>query len=263
MPEFLEVASAAAREGGRVLQNLLPARREIATKQGQTDLVTDADRRAEAAVIACIRSHFPDDAVLSEEKGDTPGRSPYRWVVDPLDGTTNYAHRFPIYAVSVAVEAGGQVLAGAVYDPTRDEMFAAQRGMGATLNGQRIRVSDVADLGAALLATGFAYDFRTNPRNNLKQFADLSHRAHAVRRPGSAALDLCYVAAGRLEGYWELSIRAWDAAAGSLIVEEAGGRMSRVNGGPYDIYCDELVASNGRVHPALVAALRDSLDGAG
>ncbi len=259
MPEFLDVAIAAARQGGKVLQDLLPADRAVAYKGSRTDLVTDADRRAEEAILACIRSHFPDDAVLSEEQGAGPGRSPYRWIIDPLDGTTNYAHRFPLYCVSVAVEAGGQVLAGAVYDPTRDELFAARRGQGATLSGRRLRVSSEADLGAALLATGFGYDIRTNPRNNLKQFADLYRRARAVRRTGSAALDLAYVAAGRLEGFWELTIAPWDVAAGSLLVEEAGGRMSRVDGGAYDIFCGELVASNGTIHAALVAALQESL----
>src|SRR5574341_333981 len=152
MAEVFEVAIAAARAGGKVLQELLPAARAIAFKGSAIDLVTDADRQAEEAVMACIRSHFPDDAILSEERGAEAGRSPYRWIIDPLDGTTNYAHRFPIYCVSVAVEAGGQVLAGAVYDPTRDEMFAAGRGRGATLNGQRLRVSEERELGAALLA---------------------------------------------------------------------------------------------------------------
>lgn len=259
MAEFLDVAIAAARAGGRVLQDLLPEERAIATKGTRIDLVTDADRRAEDAIVACIRSHFPEDAILSEERGPEPGRSPYRWIIDPLDGTTNYAHRFPIYCVSVAVEAGGQVLAGAVYDPSRDELFAARPGQGATLNGRRLRVSSEADLGAALLATGFGYDIGMNPRNNLKQFADLYRRARAVRRTGSAALDLAYVAAGRLEGYWELTIAPWDVAAGSLLVEEAGGRMSRVDGGHYDILCGELVATNGRIHGALVAALQESL----
>ena len=261
MAEFLEVAVAAARAGGKVVQDLLPADRVIAFKQTGIDLVTDADRQADEAIVACIRSHFPDDAILSEERGAEAGRSPYRWIIDPLDGTTNYAHRFPIYCVSVAVEAGGQVLAGAVYDPTRDEMFAARRGQGATLNGQRLRVSEETDLGAALLATGFPYDIRTRERNNLKQFADLCRRARAVRRPGSAALDLCYVAAGRLDGYWELTVETWDVAAGALMVEEAGGRMSRVNGGPYDVFCGEVVATNGRIHAPLLAALRESLSG--
>lgn len=259
MAEFLDVAIAAARAGGKVLQDLLPGDRAIATKETRIDLVTDADRQAEDAIVACLRSHFPDDAILSEERGAEAGRSPYRWIIDPLDGTTNYAHRFPVYAVSVAVEASGQVLAGALYDPTRDELFAARRGMGAGLNGHRLRVSREADLEAALLATGFGYDIQTNPRNNLKQFADLYRRARAVRRTGSAALDLAYVAAGRLEGYWELTIAPWDVAAGSLLVEEAGGRMSRVNGSAYDIFCGELVASNGKIHGALVAALQESL----
>ena len=259
MAGFLDVAMAAARAGGKVLQNLLPGDRAIASKGTRIDLVTDADRQAEDAIVACIRSHFPDDAILSEERGAEAGRSPYRWIVDPLDGTTNYAHRFPVYAVSVAVEAGGQVLAGAVYDPTRDELFAARRGMGASLNGHRLRVSQETDLGEALLATGFPYNIATNPRNNLKQFADLCRRARAVRRPGSAALDLCYVAAGRLDGYWELTIEVWDVAAGALILEEAGGRMSRVNGSAYDILCGELVATNGKIQGALVAALQESL----
>ena len=259
MAELLEVAIAAARAGGRVLQDLLPAERAITTKGTGIDLVTDADRQAEEAVVACIRSHFPDDAILSEERGAEAGRSSYRWIIDPLDGTTNYAHRFPIYCVSVAVETGGQVLAGVVYDPTRDEMFAARRGMGATLNAQRLRASEEADLGDALLGTGFPYDIRTNPRNNLKPFADLCRRARAVRRPGSAALDLCYVAAGRLDGFWEFSLGPWDMAAGAIIVEEAGGRVSRADGGAFDIFCGEVVATNGKIHGALVGALRESL----
>ena len=259
MAELLDVAVAAARAGGQVLRSLLPGQRIIATKRTGIDLVTDADRQSEEAIVACIRSHFPDDAILSEERGAEPGRSLYRWVIDPLDGTTNYTHRLPIFCVSVAVEAGGQVLAGTVYDPTRDEMFAARRGTGASLNGQRLRVSEEGDLGAALLVTGFGYDIRTNPRNNLQQFADLSRRARAVRRLGSAALDLCYVAAGRLDGYWELSIGAWDVAAGALLIEEAGGLVSRIGGEAYDIFCGEVLATNGKIHGALVAALRDSL----
>jgi myo-inositol-1(or 4)-monophosphatase len=259
MAEFLDVAISAARAGGQVLRDLLPAERDIATKGTGIELVTDADRKAEEAIVACIRSQFPEDAILSEERGEEPGRSPYRWIIDPLDGTTNYAHRLPIFCVSVAVETGGQVLAGAVYDPTRDELFAARRGRGATLNGRRLIVSAEGNLEAALLVTGFGYDLRTNPRNNLRQFADLSRRARGVRRLGSAALDLCYVAAGRLDGYWELTIKVWDVAAGALLVEEAGGRMSRVNGAPYEIFCGEVVATNGRIHGALVAALRASL----
>ena len=263
MPELLDVAIAAARAGGKVLQDLLPGQRAIATKHTGIDLVTDADGQAEGAIVACIRSHFPDDAILAEERGAEAGRSPYRWIIDPLDGTTNYAHRFPIYCVSVAVETGGQVLAGAVVDPTRDETFAARRGMGASLNGLRLRVSAEGDLGDALLGTGFPYDIRTNPRNNLKQFADLCRQARAVRRPGSAALDLCYVAAGRLDGFWELSLAPWDMAAGALIVEEAGGRVSRADGGAFEICCGEVVATNGKIHGALVAALRESLRAGG
>lgn len=263
MAERLDVAIAAARAGGRVLRDLLPARRVIATKQSGIDLVTDADGQAEEAIVACIRSHFPDDAILAEERGAEAGRSAYRWIIDPLDGTTNYAHRLPLFCVSVAVEAGGHVLAGAVVDPTRDETFAARRGRGASLNGERLRVSEEEDLGAALLVTGFGYDIRTNPRNNLRQFADLSRRARAVRRLGSAALDLCYVAAGRLDGYWELTTGAWDVAAGALLVQEAGGRVTRLDGGAHDLFGGEIVATNGKIHGALVAALRDSLRGEG
>ena len=225
-------------------------KREMGFK-GDIDLVTDADRASEAAVVASIRERFPSHQILAEE-GTTGGTSDsFRWIIDPLDGTTNYAHGYPHFAVSVAAERDGVVVAGAVYDPVLDEMFSATLGTGAFLNGCPIAVSPVDDLLRSLLSTGFPYDRRLFG-TNLRRWDYFVRHAQAVRRDGSAALDLCYVGAGRFDAFWEDHLRPWDVAAALLIVSEAGGLVSDFEDGPPDIYCGEIVASNGRIHRAVL-----------
>jgi myo-inositol-1(or 4)-monophosphatase len=252
---FLSTALDAARGAGRLLRDALGGTRRIQHKRSVIDLVTEMDQRAEAFIVSRLLGAFPDHAVLAEESGATDGRSEYRWLIDPLDGTTNYAHGLPIFAVSVALERSGVVELGVAYDPTRDECFVAGRGCGATLNGEAIRVSSVDGLDQALLVTGFPYDIRTSGETNLPEYAALSVRAQAVRRLGSAVLDLCYVACGRLDGYWELALGPWDMAAGGLIVQEAGGQVANVRGGPWRLEGPGILASNGLVHDAILAEL--------
>jgi myo-inositol-1(or 4)-monophosphatase len=253
---FLPVAVDAARRAGRLLRDELGGARRIRHKRSVIDLVTEMDHRSEALLLERLRGAFPDHGVLAEESGATDGRSEFRWVIDPLDGTTNYAHGLPIYAVSVALERAGTVELGVAYDPSRDECFVAERGGGATLNGEPIRVSAIDGLDQALLVTGFPYDIRTTAETNLPEYASLSLRAQAVRRLGSAVLDLCYVACGRLDGFWELALGPWDMAAGGLIVHEAGGRVSDVHGGPWRLDGPGILASNGPLHAAILEALR-------
>ena len=188
---------------------------------------------------------------------DAPSR--YRWIIDPLDGTTNFAHGFPVYAVSIGVECDGELLVGVVYDPTRDELFTAETGRGALLNGGSIAVSNTAQLEAALTVTGFAYDIRDTPNNNLDHFARFALKAQGVRRTGSAALDLCYVAAGRFDGFWEVKLSPWDMAAGAVIVREAGGRITDLRGNAHSIYQPELVASNGLIHLEMLEVIGGNL----
>jgi myo-inositol-1(or 4)-monophosphatase len=248
------VAERAARAAGQLLRERIHSIREIRHK-GLVDLVTDVDEQSERLVRQIILSTFPTHSILGEEGGSVAGEDPRnRWIVDPLDGTTNYAHGFPFFCVSIAFEANGQLLVGVVYDPSLDELFVAERGKGATLNGRPLQVSAEASLGRALLATGFPYDRLLFPRA-MKAFEVMSLRSRAVRRAGSAALDLCYVACGRFEGYWEFVVNPWDLAAGSLLVEEAGGRVTRVDGSTFTVECGEVLASNGAVHQAMVEAL--------
>ncbi|MFN3681397.1 MAG: inositol monophosphatase family protein, partial [Nitrospira sp.] len=223
------------------------------------NLVTDADRDAEQCIIEHIRAQFPHHAFLAEERGREQGSSsPYLWIIDPLDGTTNFAHGYPIYCVSIGLEYCGRCLLGVVFDPSRNELFTAVDGQGAHLNGHPLRVSDTNDLGNSLLVTGFAYDIRETPRNNLDHFAKFALRAQGIRRTGSAALDLCYVAAGRFDGFWEVRLNPWDIAAGSVIVREAGGRLTDFLGNELSIYGQELVASNGHIHDAMLKVLNEA-----
>jgi myo-inositol-1(or 4)-monophosphatase len=251
---FLAVALDAARSAGHLLREALGGRRHIRHK-GVIDIVTEMDHRAEALIVGRLRAAFPDHAILAEESGDHAGRSEYRWHVDPLDGTSNYAHGLPIFAVSVALERAGALELGVAYDPTRDECFVAERGRGATLNGEAIRVSPCPDLEQALLVTGFPYDIRTTRDTNLPEYRELSLRAQAVRRLGSAVLDLCYVACGRFDAFWELAIHSWDVAAGGLMVQEAGGRLTDARGGPWRVDAPSILASNGLLHDAVLAGL--------
>ena len=252
---LLSTAVEAARAAGAILLNYAKSGFHI-THKSPINLVTDADHAAEQCVIDYIRAQFPAHHILAEERGsDVQSDSRYHWVIDPLDGTTNFAHGFPLFAVSIGVELDGHGLIGVVYDPTRDELFTAQAGSGARLNGQPILVSITEQLDRALLATGFAYDIRDTPNNNLDHFARFALKAQGLRRTGSAALDLSYVAAGRFDGFWEVKLSPWDMAAGVVILKEAGGTVTDFAGHTHSVYQPELVASNGRIHQAMLDVL--------
>ena len=257
MKELLELAITIAREAGSLQRERFAEPRQIETKSSAIDLVTDVDRASDQLVIEYISSHRPDDEILIEETGTHQGRSGVRWIVDPLDGTTNYAHGFPHYAVSIAIEHEAVTKLAVIYDPMKDELFTAQRDSGASLNGKPIAVSETKQLERALLATGFAYDVHQAEVDNLEYFARFIKRAQAVRRAGSAALDLAYVACGRFDGFWELELHPWDVAAGLLLVAEAGGRSSDLEGGPVPASGNRCVASNGHLHDTLLEVLRE------
>ena len=241
LEQLYETAVEGARRAGGVLAERFPGHRTISFKGG-IDLVTDADKASEAVLLAYLRERHPEHAILSEESGITRGTG-YRWIVDPLDGTTNYAHRLPHFSVSIAVEGPGGILAGAVYDPMRDELFAAARGRGATLNGQPIRTAETRSLERALLCTGFPYDVRQHPEGPVGLVARFVRMSQGIRRFGSSALDLSYVACGRYDGYFEFGLKPWDVAAGTLLVQEAGGAMTRIDGAPYDTAVTDVLAA--------------------
>jgi myo-inositol-1(or 4)-monophosphatase len=250
----------AAETAGRILLEKLEAGVTVAYK-GAIDLVTEADVAAEQAIVAILRARHPDHDILAEE-GDYGHRgADQRWIVDPLDGTTNFAHGFPWFAVSIALEVRGVVVLGAVLNPHNRELFVAESGRGATLNGRPLQVSTTATLERALLATGFAYDHKVNPANNYTAFAAFQRQAQAVRRAGVASLDLACVAAGRFDGFWELKLKPWDVAAGVLLVTEAGGLVSDYAGAPMPLDRGEILASNGHLHAAMQQVLRQDGEG--
>jgi myo-inositol-1(or 4)-monophosphatase len=256
---MLNFAIQTAQEAGRVLAEKFGRALQVSHK-GDIDLVTEADLASERLIIERIRSYHPRHAILTEESGDVAeaggSDAEYKWVIDPLDGTTNYAHGYPVFCVSIALEHEGRVVVGVVYDPLRNELFAAERGEGATLNGRRIRVSDTVELNRALLCTGFPYDVRERG-DFARHFRNFIMQAQSLRRDGAAALDLAYVASGRFEGFYEEGLRPWDVAAGVLLVEEAGGRVTRYDGSPFHIYTPPIAASNGLVHDAMLRVLQE------
>ena len=253
---MMELALEAVRAGGTLLRQKFGGRLEVAHK-GEVDLVTDADRAAEAAIVAVIRGRYPHHAILAEEAdyGDTPD-SDWRWIIDPLDGTTNFAHGFPWFAVSLALEKAGEVILGIVYNPIFEELYVAERGRGASLNGRPLQVSTTGTLDQALLATGFPYDRKQSPVNNYDHFVNFQQAAQACRRPGAASLDLACTAAGRFDGYWEMKLKPWDMAAGCLLVTEAGGRVSDFSGHDFGLNRAECLASNGHLDAAMIALLQ-------
>ena len=248
----------AARDAGRLLLEKAGRSLQVSNK-GDINLVTEADLASEKLIIERIRSHYPRHAILAEESGasnvdETAAPSEWKWIIDPLDGTTNYAHGYPCFCVSIAVERAGRIEIGVVYDPMLDELFAAERGQGATLNERIMRVSETEELNNAMLCTGFPYDVRERP-DFARHFTNFTMRAQAVRRDGSAALDLAYIAAGRFDGFWEDGLNAWDIAAGVLLIEEAGGRVSDYRGAALNIYTPKVLASNGLVHEVMMQVL--------
>jgi myo-inositol-1(or 4)-monophosphatase len=268
LTEASQVGRRAALAAGAVLrQNYLKPHR--ITMKGAIDPVTESDFQSQEIIIGAIRQAFPDHGLLAEEgrAGDTidspPGpaleitrSSPYRWIIDPLDGTVNFAHGFPMFCVAIALEAEGSLAYGVIYDPLRDELFEARKGQGAWLNGAAIKVSGVGRLERALLATGFPYDIRERLPETMARLGRMLGIAQGMRRAGSAALDMAYVACGRIDGFWEENLKPWDTAAGLLLIREAGGRLTTIGGGPYDITSADLVASNGNLHDQLLKRLQ-------
>jgi len=259
--DLISPMQAMAREAGSLLMGHFRRHVKIEYK-GDVDLVTVADRESEALILERIQQHFPGHDVMGEEGARIETGGEYKWYVDPLDGTTNFAHGYPVFCVSLAVERRGQRVAGVIYDPTRDEMFRAELGGGAWLNDKAIHVSVTAKLGDCLIATGFpSHKRHKNP--NIYFYHQLTLRTHGVRRAGSAALDLCNVASGRYDGFWEFNLNPWDTAAGVLIVEEAGGRVTDLSGGPFQIASRETLATNGLVHEAIMHEFAEIFAGRG
>ncbi|MCX7929597.1 MAG: inositol monophosphatase [Chlorobi bacterium] len=254
------VAIAAAYEAGELLRTNFHRVKELRFKEGIHNIVTDSDIAAERIIVETIRSSFPEHAILAEESGACNAYSPYRWIVDPLDGTVNFAHGVPIFSVSIAVEFNNELVVGIVYHPLLDELFLARRGSGAYLNGERINVSTCCCLDDAFLVTGFPYNIASLPEYQDWHFPTLVRRGIPIRRLGSSALDLAYVAAGRFDGFWEVGLQPWDIAAGVLLVTEAGGRISRYDGSPYTLSDRTIVATNSSIHDEFITFLRTEPD---
>ena len=242
----------AVEAGARVMQEYFEGTFKISNKEGVNNLVTEADHASEKAIFEVIKTDFPDHFLLSEEAGEIVTNSNYKWIIDPIDGTVNFAHGIPICCVSIAVEQEGKMILGAVYNPIINEFYFAQKGYGATLNDKKIKVSDHEDVLSACLVTGFPYTYLDQPNGPLAVFERLIRKGIPVRRLGSAAIDLCWVAAGRFDGFYEHKLQAWDSAAGFLIVEEAGGQVSDFTGAPYSPYQPHIVATNGKIHTQLL-----------
>jgi myo-inositol-1(or 4)-monophosphatase len=236
-----------AHKAGEILREKFDQQHEIQYK-GDINLVTEADKMSENLIIGAIRKEYPDHGILTEESPAIKSEASMRWIIDPLDGTTNYAHGYPVFCVSIALEKEGSVILGVIYDPTRDDTFIAVRGEGAYLNNKKLTVSPESKLTRSLLATGFPYDIRESKENNINYFNAMAIQAQAIRRAGAAALDIAYVAAGRFDGFWELKLMPWDMAAGCLIVEEAGGKITDIFGKRWNLTSSNILVSNGLIH---------------
>ena len=252
--DYLQVAVSAARIAGQYQKSRFASTLNIEMK-GDKDLVTEVDKESERLIVKHLLSHFPGHDIIAEEGDYLQAGSPSRWIIDPVDGTTNYAHGYPWFCSSIALEIDGELVAGVIYNPIYDELFTASKGDGAYLNGNRLSVSNRMPLSNSLLGTGFPYDCATDPANNFASFIAFQKSARGIRRAGAAALDLAYVAAGRLDGFWELKLKAWDVAAGVLMVSEAGGMITTFDGSAYDVFNDKIVASNGLIHDSMVNML--------
>ena len=247
-----KTAIEAAIESGRLIKRSVGKVGRISYK-GRDNIVTDVDKRSEKCIIDKVSAHYPGHSILSEEAGLIVSSSKYKWILDPLDGTTNFSRGFPFFCVSIALEKEQDIILGVVYDPMRDELFYAEKRRGAYLNNKRIRVSTTKKLEDAFLATGFSYG--SSKDNNIRNFKDFLLKSMAIRRAGSAALDLCYVACGRFDGFWEIGLQQWDSAAGSIIIKEAGGSITGFDGGQYDQYKNEVLASNRYIHSRMISVL--------
>ncbi len=256
--KLLDIAFMAAYAGGTALLQYWGKHVEIQEKERSGDLITVVDQEAEARIIDVIRRHCDNHGILAEESGSQGRESQYLWLIDPLDGTTNYAHGYPQVAVSVGLLIEGQPKVGVVYNPIRGELWCAAEGLGATLNNKPIQVSETNTLATSLLVTGFAYDRRETEDNNYAEFCYLTHLTQGVRRSGSASLDLCDVATGRLDGYWERGLSPWDLCAGVVILQEAGGKVSAYDGSSFDLFSGRIVATNGYIHAELIQALQNT-----
>lgn len=248
------VADEAADAAGEILLEFFG--KATVEYKGEIDLVTNADRAAEKRIIEIVKAAFPDHGIYAEESGEQESESGVRWLIDPIDGTTNYAHGLPLFAVSIGVEVAGEIAVGIVYNPVYNEKYTAIRGKGALLNGEPIRVSRTQELDKSMLVTGFPYSVRSSELNNLDHFTNFTSRCRAVRRIGSAALDLAYVARGALDGYWESYLNPWDLAAGWLLVEEAGGKVTDLRGDPLTYRVNQILATNGSIHGAMLDVLK-------
>jgi myo-inositol-1(or 4)-monophosphatase len=255
MSDFLETAIRAAKEAGDLLMRMQNEHLVI-EKKGEVNLVTRADRDSEALIRRIIAESYPDHDFRAEEGTEASHKSKFLWLVDPLDGTTNYAHRFPVWCISICLLEHRNPIAGCVYNPHDDELFTAEKGRGAFLNGDKIAPSRTSKLSEALLATGFPYDIRETSSNNIKEFSRFALEAQAIRRAGSAALDFAYLACGRFDGYWEFKLSPWDIAAGSLLAGEAGCKVTNWAGGEFDIFSGEVLSSNGLIHDEMLAVLK-------
>lgn len=255
MKQYLSIMTNLARKAGQVQLDHLGKVKTIEVKE-VINIVTEVDKECEKLIYDGLHRAFPDHDVLGEEGIAKRQESEFRWIVDPLDGTTNYAHQFPFFGVSIALEQKGEVICGVIYDPIRDELFVGGKGEGSTLNGEKIHVSETPVLKESLLATGFAYSVqRKGIPDNLDHFSNFIQTALAVRRPGAATIDLAYLACGRLDGFWELFLKPWDMAAGMVIIKEAGGRVTSFDGSPFDLYGTEILATNGAIHDQMISVL--------
>lgn len=255
MRDYTQAAIEIAKEAGQLQIEKLNSRRTIEYK-GKFNIVTEVDKACEQLICDFLKEKFPSHDILAEEGTDVKKASEWLWIIDPLDGTVNYAHGYPLFAVSIALLHKGEPVVGVVYEPNRDELFVAEKGGGALLNEKPIRVSKTKDVYSSLIATGFAYNVADVDQNNLNHFHHFIKKCHALRRDGVASTDLCYVACGRYDGFWELYLKPWDIAAANLIVKEAGGEVSSFTGGRLDIFGDEIIASNGIIHDEMLAILK-------
>ncbi|MGF1494904.1 MAG: inositol monophosphatase family protein [Microcoleaceae cyanobacterium] len=256
---LLDIATLAAEVGGSVVKSYWGNLEEVQQKGRPGDLVTVADKEAEAAILDILQRHVPDHGILTEESGELGNLdSPYLWAIDPLDGTTNFAHQYPVFSVSIGLLINGVPQVGAVFDPSRGELFQAATGLGATRNAQPIHVSKTENLEDSLLVTGFAYDRRETSDNNYAEFCHLTHLTQGVRRGGSAAIDLSYVACGRLDGYWERGLKPWDMTAGIVVLQEAGGKVTAYDQSPFQMKSGRILATNGHLHSSLSEALANT-----